>query len=319
MNQVGLTGSTAVYFIRSLRDKQPDITLNANCMMCGRCLEACPVGIDTLGLRVGARNVDNKLIVSDFSYLPAKPETEKKVDVVYFAGCMGHLTPTVKRAMLQIFEKAGINYTFLDEDGSICCGRPLKLAGMKDAALKLVAENTSKIKRTNAKILVTSCPICYKVFNNEYELEGMQVMHHSVFIDQLVRDKKLTLNPLDIKTVYHDPCELGRGSGIYDQPRHVLKQISEIEEVTDERTNALCCGGSIGELNMSAAQRNVIRDNALNVLCEPNPDILVTACPLCKKTFSPGSGTPVLDIAELVAQSINQEKPALKSKALVEV
>jgi Fe-S oxidoreductase len=70
---------------------------------------------------------------------------------------------------------------------------------------------------------------------------------------------------------------------------------------------------------MSAAQRNVIRDNALNVLCEPNPDILVTACPLCKKTFSPGSGTPVLDIAELVAQSINQEKPALKSKALVEV
>ncbi|MFN8135451.1 MAG: (Fe-S)-binding protein [Bacteroidales bacterium] len=221
--------------------------------------------------------------------------------------------------MLQIFETAGINYTFLDEDGSICCGRPLKLAGMKDAALKLVAENTSKIKRTNAKILVTSCPICYKVFNNDYKLDGMQVMHHSVFIDKLVEDKKLTLNPLGIKTVYHDPCELGRGSGIYEQPRHVLKQISEVAGVTEERANALCCGGSIGELNMSATQRNVIRDNALNVLCEPNPDILVTACPLCKKTFGPGSGTPVVDIAELVAESMNQEKPALKSKTLVEV
>ena len=210
--------------------------------------------------------------------------------------------------MLQIFEKAGVNYTFLDEDGSVCCGRPLKLAGMKEAALKLVADNTSKIKSTNAKILVTSCPICYKVFKNDYKLDGMQVMHHSMFIDNLVTDKKLTLNPLGLKTVYHDPCELGRGSGIYEQPRHVLKQISEVAEVAEERANALCCGGSIGELKMSAAQRNVIRDNALNILCEPDPDILVTACPLCKKTFNTGSDTPVMDIAELVAESLTSTK-----------
>ena len=319
MNQVGLTGSTAVYFIRSLRDKQPDVSLNANCMMCGRCLEACPVGIDTLGLRVGARSVDNKLITADFSYLPKLPETEKNVDVVYFAGCMGHLTPAVKRAMLQIFDKAGVNYTFLDEDGSICCGRPLKLAGMKDAALKLVAENTSKIKRTNAKILVTSCPICYKVFNSDYQLDGMQVMHHSVFIDKLVGEKKITLNPLGITTVFHDPCELGRGSGIYEQPRRVLNQISEVAGVTEERADSLCCGGSIGELNMNAAQRNVIRDNALSVLCDPNPDILVTACPLCKKTFESGNLTQVKDIAEIVAESMNQEKTTLKSASLAEV
>jgi Fe-S oxidoreductase len=189
---------------------------------------------------------------------------------------------------------------------------------MKDAALKLVEENTSKIKRTNAKILVTSCPICYKVFNSDYKLDGMQVMHHSVFIEKLVADKKITLNPLSIKTVYHDPCELGRGSGIYEQPRNVLKQISEVTAIADERTNALCCGGSIGELNMSAAQRNVIRDQALEMLCEPNPDILVTACPLCKKTFNAGSDTPVMDIAELVAESLTytkQEKPSHLVKA----
>jgi Fe-S oxidoreductase len=289
-------------------------------MMCGRCLEACPVGIDTLGLRVGARSVDNKGIISDFSYLLKEPKVEKKeAEVVYFAGCMGHLTPGVKRAMLQIFEKAGIDFTFLDEDGSICCGRPLKLAGLHDAALKLISENTSKIKNTGAKILVTSCPICYKVFNNDYQFKGMQVMHHSVFIDNLVKEGKLILQPAALKTVYHDPCELGRGSGIYEQPRNVLKQIAEVADVAEERLNSLCCGGSIGDLSMNATQRNVIRDNALNILCESQPDILVTSCPLCKKTFDSGNSVAVKDIAEIVAENMLLTKDLLKATELAEI
>ena len=318
MNQAGNTGSTAVYFIRSLRDQQTDVQLNSNCMMCGRCLEACPVGIDTLGLRVGARSVDNKGIASDYSYLLKQPVIEKKAEVVYFAGCMGHLTPGVKRAMLQIFEKAGIDYTFLDEDGSICCGRPLKLAGLQDAASKLVAENTTKLLKTGAKILVTSCPICYKVFNNDYQLDGLQVMHHSVYIDMLVREGKLLLKPTALTAVYHDPCELGRGSGIYEQPRNVLKQIAEVAEVTEERVNSLCCGGSIGELAMNATQRNVIRDGTLNILCESQPDILVTACPLCKKTFDAGNSVVVKDIAEIVAENIILNKHQIITPAVNE-
>lgn len=304
MNQAGLKGSTAVYFIRSLRDKETNVQLNSNCMMCGRCLEACPVGIDTLGLRVGARSVDNKLVASDFSYLLKKPVVEKTAEVVYFAGCMGHLTPGVIRAILLIFKNAGVDYTFIDEEGSICCGRPLKLAGLQESAAKLVEENTMKILDTKAKILVTSCPICYKVFNSDYKLDGMQVMHHSVYINNLVNDGKLVLRPMDIKAVYHDPCELGRGSGIYDEPRNVLKQIAEVADVTEERENSLCCGGSIGEISMNATQRNMIRDGALEILCASQPEILVTACPLCKKTFDSGNAVLVKDIAEIVAESM---------------
>lgn len=318
MNAADQTGSTAVYFIRSLREQRPDVHLNSNCMMCGRCLEACPVGIDTLGLRVGARSVDNKGIASDFSYLLKQPVIEKKAEVVYFAGCMGHLTPGVKRSMIQIFNKAGVDFTFLDEDGSICCGRPLKLAGLLEAALKLVSENTEKIKNTGAKILVTSCPICYKVFNNDYLLEGMKVLHHSVFIDNLLKEGKLVLRPAELKAVYHDPCELGRGSGIYDQPRNVLKQIAEVADVAEERVNSLCCGGSIGDLAMNSTQRNVIRDNALNILCESQPDLLVTACPLCKKTFNSGNVTVVKDIAEVVAENLTLNKHLHKTTVLAE-
>ena len=301
MNEAGLTGSSAVYLIRSLREKKAGVFLHSNCMMCGRCLEACPVGIDTLGLRVGARGVDNRQIEADFTYLAKQPVSATKADVVYFAGCMGHLTPGVKNAMIKIFERAGIDFNFLDKEGSICCGRPLKLAGMQAAASKLITENTKAILGTKAKILVTSCPICYKIFNTDYNLNGMQVMHHSVYIDTLVKEGKIVLEPAAFRAVYHDPCELGRGSGIYDQPRNVLKQIAEVADVAQDRENSLCCGGSIGDLAMSAVQRNIIRDGALSILCESQPDMLVTACPLCKKTFDTGNGLIVKDIAEIVA------------------
>ena len=316
MNEAGLTGSSAVYLIRSLREKQAGLFLHSNCLMCGRCLEACPVGIDTLGLRVGARSVDNRQIEADYTYLAKQPVPATKAEVVYFAGCMGHLTPGVKNAMIKIFERAGIDFNFLDEDGSICCGRPLKLAGMQTAASKLIMENTKAILGTKAKILVTSCPICYKIFNTDYNLNGMQVMHHSVYIDTLVKEGKIVLEPAAFRAVYHDPCELGRGSGIYEQPRNVLKQIAEVADVAQDRENSLCCGGSIGDLAMSAVQRNIIRDGALSILCESQPDMLVTACPLCKKTLDTGNGLIVKDIAEIVADRMTVSIKQTVSRSL---
>ena len=46
------------------------------------------------------------------------------------------------------------------------------------------------------------------------------------------------------------------------------------------------------------------------------PDILATACPLCKKTLSNASDTKVMDISELVADAfINGQvvEPAVRS------
>jgi Fe-S oxidoreductase len=189
---------------------------------------------------------------------------------------------------------------------------------MFDSAAKLVSENSGKIKDTRAKILVTSCPICFKVFNNDYSLDGIQVMHHSVYIEKLVIESKISLKTSGLQAVYHDPCELGRGSGIYDQPRNVLKLMAEVSEISEERENSLCCGGSIGDLSMNASQRNVIRDGALNVLCQPQPDILVTACPLCKKTFETADKVLVKDIAELVAENMILADKILKIVEMVD-
>ena len=39
-------------------------------------------------------------------------------------------------------------------------------------------------------------------------------------------------------------------------------------------------------------------------LTSTNPDILATACPLCKKTFAAVTKTKVADIAEIVADAL---------------
>jgi Fe-S oxidoreductase len=231
---------------------------------------------------------------------------------------MGHLTPGVKQAMQQIFKNAGVNYNFIDKDGSICCGRPLKLAGLNQAALTLINENTRKLLETEARVLVTSCPICYKIFNTEYNLGAMQIMHHSVYIEKLVNEGRISLQTSAARIVFHDPCELGRASGIYKEPRNLLRKMAEVVDVSEEKENSLCCGGSIGDVAMDFNQRNVIRDSALKILCEQKPDMLVTACPLCKKTFNSGSSIIVKDIAEMVAENLNSPENQIKRDELVE-
>ncbi len=44
--------------------------------------------------------------------------------------------------------------------------------------------------------------------------------------------------------------------------------------------------------------------DACGELTRNNPDILATACPLCKKTFAAVTETRVADIAEIVSEAL---------------
>ncbi len=221
---------------------------------------------------------------------------------------MTHLTPSIKHSMTKILDTAKVSYWFMDEDGSVCCGRPLMMNGKDKMAAELIENNKRKILASGAKIFVTSCPICLKVFGEEYNL-GIRVMHHSQYLLQLVKENKLKLNLTDNNIVYHDPCELGRGAGIYEEPRELIKRFNNLVSNEFEKENALCCGGSLGNTKMSHDQRNIIAKDVVLQLTSDNPDILATACPLCKKSFTYKSSVKVMDIAEIVANSISQTEP----------
>jgi Fe-S oxidoreductase len=274
--------------------------------MCNRCTQVCPVGVDTAALKINTKyervvlHKDNQYVYLD-STISNTPKSD--IDVIYFAGCMTHLTPATKKAMVKIMEASGTKYSFIDEDGSICCGRPVLLAGARISANELMEKNRELFNKTNAKTLVTSCPICYKFFNENYKL-NMRVLHHSQYIQELIDIGKIKIKPASTKMVYHDPCELGRNSGIYDEPRKVLRKAGDLQSTIHDGKDSLCCGHSIAAEGLPYKKRRIIAEDTVEKLTVSDPDVLITACPSCKKAFDETKKIEVKDLAEIVADNI---------------
>ncbi len=306
------SGNTSAYFMKRLRngDKEEAQRIAETCMQCGKCVAVCPVSIESCDIKMSQRQAVPYQIHSDHSYLDdyckdaARHFSTENAKVLYFAGCMTQLTPKIMRAMTQIMGAAGEEFEFLDKDGGICCGRPMLLSGKTAEAQAMMAKNTELIKQSGATKLVLSCPICYKVFKEEYHLEGIEILHHTQYIDALVKQGKLKVGKNDVNYVYHDPCELGRAFGVYDEPREVLENVGKLCKAKSERELSICCGGSLGSFNLTQKERDEITENSVADLMFNHPDEIVTACPLCLKTFARKSPVAVKDIAEVVASQL---------------
>lgn len=296
----------SVYFLRDRRYGMLTQQVTNNCLMCGRCAEKCPVGIDLNTLRLNSRDAMRNIPDERrYEYFKGLDRSEGEGHVGYFAGCMTLLTPRTLSAMEKIFTAAGEEVWWADRNGGVCCGRPLKLSGETDSAKKMMRYNTDLFRRHGITTLVTSCPICLKVFREEYELPGVEVLHHSEYILRLIRAGRLKVNRIAERFTYHDPCELGRGSGIYDEPREVIEAVGELLEPVQSRENAPCCGSSVANTAISDGQQLKIARAVADDLCATGADTIVTACPLCKKAIARGAETtPVVDLSEIVAANI---------------
>lgn len=314
---------SSVYFMRFLRrnNTRKINQIADKCLMCGKCVALCPVGVESCGIKRAQRATLYNNIKYDYTYLqqahhtPDKPvavqETTtvgnlsgKGEKVLYFAGCMTHLTPSIIKNLTGIFESSGTEYVFADKDGGVCCGRPLILAGREDAAKEVIARNTQMIQDSGCSKVVLSCPICLKVLKEEYKLKGIELLHHTQFINSLIDEGRIKVRKGDESLVYHNPCELGRGCKIYKEPLNILQQLGELKKAEKEGKESICCGGSLGSLTLNYEDRGKITRGSLEALTVNNPDKIITACPLCLKTFADKSDRPVMDIAQIVNENI---------------
>ncbi|GBE54256.1 anaerobic glycerol-3-phosphate dehydrogenase subunit C [archaeon BMS3Bbin15] len=318
-----------------------------NCLLCARCAEVCPSFIETRDLGIAVRkaqyhlgltpkkfgmakdailkekNVANfpnseRAMWIDF-FIPEPPEDyyqKDKAEVVYFTGCMASFSPQVQdipATVVQIFEKAGVDFTLLGENEH-CCGYPLMILGMKEDVDELIKHNVEEIKKRGAKKVVFSCPSCYHTFAHEYpEIEGVELIHHTQFIKQLIEDGKIKLKkPIDTKAAYHDPCDLGRNSGEYEAPREIIGKLPgiDIKEFPSTRELALCCGGGgdveIANPDLTSEVSKGIIDEAEEI----GIDTIITACQQCKRVIKNAADKnakgkfKVKDISEVVLEAM---------------
>jgi len=221
------------------------------------------------------------------------------------------LQPAVLEAMRKIFEASGDPVWWADKEGGVCCGRPLKMSGELQAARRLMDYNVELFRKHEITTLVTSCPICLRVFKEDYALEGIEVLHHSQYILRRIEEAKLTVVGTDMQLAYHDPCELGRGLKIYKEPRKLLAKVAFVQKFKQAKKNSLCCGGSLANLQLTAPQEKAIAADAARVYAKKGADMLVTACPQCKDSFKRTSPIPVKDLSEVIAERLVASKQKL--------
>ncbi len=302
----GIVGVQSVYFLRDRRSGKLTDQVADNCLMCGRCEQACPVGIEQNKLRLNSRR-ERAVPVGEnrYGYINGIDRSEGTGKVGYFAGCMTLLTPKILRAMERIFEASGEQVWWADKEGGVCCGRPLKLSGEIDAARRMMEYNTELFRKHGITVLVTSCPICLRVFREDYALEGIEVLHHSEYIQRLIVSGKLSPRFGGENFAYHDPCELGRGCGIYDAPREVIRSIGVLSEAKENREKALCCGSSVANIAINDEGQRRIGERVAEEMVATGASAAVTACPLCKKSIARSNQIPVYDLAEVVANALS--------------
>jgi len=289
-----------------------------------------PRGMQMLGETVttmynisGDDNASRQIWSENLPHTPLGVQPRRRrAEVVYFIGCVGSFYPrvySIPQSLVRVLERAEVEFTTMGED-EWCCGYPLYVAGMRERLSELAQHNVRQVRRTGAQRVVFTCPSCYYAWTHLYpevaDISGIQLQHATELMAELFADSRIPLGPVEEVITYHDPCDLGRKSGVYDAPREVLSRIPglELREMAAYGENALCCGGG-GDVEVSDPTVSTgVAGRRLAQVQATGARYVASACQQCKRTLQEGARrnkirVRAIDIAELVWKSVESAEP----------
>ncbi len=318
------------------------------CLLCQACKTGCPVTIDTyLVIRdlrelmvkkgLGPMEEQRPLLASLATYgypcthggtraaratwlkgyeIAFKDEEHRESEYLLYVGCSVVDNPyaaATAAASLRLLTKAGLDPVVLGQKEH-CCGAVAAELGDRQLYLRVAKENSSAIRATGARTIVTICPLCYAYLKKEYleddALEWspeIEVLHITDMLLRMISEGRLVPRQgISRKVTYHDPCHLGRHAEVYQSPRALLGAIPGIEFVEMERNkeHAYCCGGGTGVYQAYRTLSEAACKERLDEACMSGSDVLVTACPHCQRQFAQGiemnHGKSCLEVCDIV-------------------
>ncbi|UCH21728.1 MAG: (Fe-S)-binding protein [Deltaproteobacteria bacterium] len=299
------------------------------CTTCASCSEQCPSGVNVPEIIKQVRKdmvhigschpafVGMNKILQRHTNIYAEDEPEdferqrnRKAEYVYFIGCVGSYREDVPTmATLDLLDRLEVDYTLIDE---VCCSGVLEDIGYAINE-ELAHKNVERILATGAKTVITGCPYCSRTFNDrpQYDRlrdEGVNVIH----ISQFLKDFDLNVKT-DKRVTYHDPCDLGRHCGIYEEPREIVRKIApNYVEMRQNRADALCCGAGGGVRGAYAKNSIAMARLRLKEVEEVGADILLTDCNSCVHNLSNAKlraqKFKIYTITQFINQLMGQER-----------
>ena len=206
----------------------------------------------------------------------------------FLAAALPELKPTPldsARAAIRLLNHLGVDPVVLQDERF--SGHDLLWTGDTKGFSRLAELNLLAIKRSGAKVVIVSSPEDYYTLAMSYpDYAGgvdFRVCHITEFITERLSGLKFSEWPH--RVAYHDPCRLGRGMGVYDAPREILRAIPGLElvEMKNAREFSLCCGTSCWT-NCNRYSK-LMQINRLREAVDAGAQILVTTCWECAIHF----------------------------------
>lgn len=244
-----------------------------------------PWGMNTNGRNAWIEEVDFPVRVFGANGEDTIPED---VEYLFWVGCAGAYDDRAKKttkAVAELLVTAGIEFMVLG-DGETCTGDPARRAGNEFLFQMQAQQNVEVLNTINAKRIIVTCPHCLNTIAREYPQLGgdYEVIHHTVLLNQLVNENRLTLlTPEDETVTYHDPCYLGRHNKIYMPPRELISNMPGVNLVEMDRNmeKSFCCGAGGGRMWMEETIGTRINQNRGDEAIATGANKIAVACPFC--------------------------------------
>ncbi len=222
---------------------------------------------------------------------------------VFFAGCgVRSSQPQIIEAAAAVLKRAGMEVAYL-ADEERCCGFIPGYDGAGDLMEEQALQNVEALRKAGAERVIVSCAHCYRALKTDYPLMvgslPFEVVHFSELLADLLEKGRIRFdNAVEEQVTYHDPCFLGRHSGIYDAPRAVIEAVPgvHLKEMGRNRRWSYCCGSGAKISSAcypefgAAVTRERLQEG------EQAAGTIVTACTTCALRMTRGARREGIDV-----------------------
>ncbi len=263
--------------------------------------------------------------------VPVASKLNRDFEVLWLVECYPSYHPRNQaqaQAMARILSALGVDFATLGPEEH-CVGDCERLSGEKGLFENLVEYNTGLLDKYGYGTLLTADPHAYNSLTRIYPAvtgQSYKVQHYVEFlVERIDALRPLLKNSVQAVVTYHDNCSLGRLSGLYEQPRELLRAIPGLSlvEMPHSRESAVCCGGGGGGMWLDTviwqASQERLSDRRIAQALSAGAGVLAVSCPFetsrfedaLKSTGNEGKMV-VKDILELLDESIGAPgvKPA---------